>query len=280
MADSYLTLAADYDWLFDDDGLTGGDAINNPATARLLQATSRGSAVLDASCGTGLNAAVLARRGFDVWATDGSEAMIEQAAARFRREHLAIPVRHCLWADLPVTLAERFRLPAAGSAGMVSRMELHPLQTARLRLEPLTMETARAILAGDLSGLTAAGLAAADGWPHEDTADGLAGAVKAGYPPGWLITAGGVVIGDLGTHGPVDEAGRVEIGYGLAAPSRGQGYGSEAVLAVTDWLLRQPEVRQVQAHTLTDNMPSRRVLEKAGFRYLGLDEGEALYQRT
>ena len=28
------------------------------------------------------------------------------------------------------------------------------------------METARAILAGDLSGLTAAGLAAADGWPH------------------------------------------------------------------------------------------------------------------
>jgi SAM-dependent methyltransferase len=108
MADSYLTLAADYDWLFDDDGRTGGDAISSPATARLLQATSRGSAVLDASCGTGINAAVLARRGFDVWATDGSEAMIEQAAARFRREHLAIPVRRCLWADLPVTLAERF----------------------------------------------------------------------------------------------------------------------------------------------------------------------------
>jgi SAM-dependent methyltransferase len=108
MADSYLTLAADYDWLFDDDGLTGGDAINNPATAGLLQRTSRGSAVLDASCGTGLNAAVLARRGFDVWATDGSEAMIEQAAARFRREHLTIPVRRCLWADLPATLAERF----------------------------------------------------------------------------------------------------------------------------------------------------------------------------
>ena len=158
-------------------------------------------------------------------------------------------------------------------------MELHPLQTARLRLEPITMETARAILAGDLSWLTAAGLVAADGWPHEDTADGLAGAVKAGYPPGWLITAGGAVIGDCGTHGPVDEAGCIEIGYGLAAPSRGQGYGSEAVLAVTEWLLSQPEVHRVQAHTLTSNASSRRVLEKAGFRYLGLDEGEALYQR-
>ena len=102
MADSYLSLAADYDWLFDDDGLTSGDAISSPATARLLQRTGRGSAVLDASCGTGINAVVLARRGFDVWATDGSEAMIEEAAARFRREQLAIPLRRCLWADLPV----------------------------------------------------------------------------------------------------------------------------------------------------------------------------------
>ena len=158
-------------------------------------------------------------------------------------------------------------------------LRLAPLQTARLRLEPLTAETARAIVAGDLSWLTAAGLTAADGWPHEDTADGLAMAGKAGYPPGWLVTAGGAVIGDIGTHGPVDGAGRVEIGYGLAAPSRGQGYGSEAVAAVTDWLLSQPGVHQVRAHTLTSNAPSRRVLEKAGFTYVGLDEGEALYQR-
>jgi SAM-dependent methyltransferase len=108
MADSYLTFAADYDWLFDDDVLTDGGAINYPAAARLFQRASGGQAVLDASCGTGINAAVLARRGFDVWATDGSEAMITEAAARFRREQLAIPVRHCLWADLPRTLAERF----------------------------------------------------------------------------------------------------------------------------------------------------------------------------
>ena len=39
--------------------------------------------MLDASCGTGINAAVLARRGLNVWAADGSEAMIEEAAARF-----------------------------------------------------------------------------------------------------------------------------------------------------------------------------------------------------
>ena len=78
MADSYLTFAADYDWLFDDDVLTDGGAINYPAAARLFQRASAGQAVLDASCGTGINAAVLARRGFDVWGTDGSEAMISK----------------------------------------------------------------------------------------------------------------------------------------------------------------------------------------------------------
>jgi SAM-dependent methyltransferase len=108
MADIYATLAADYDWLFSDEVVAGGEAINQPATARLLRRTGPGRAVLDASCGTGINAAVLARRGFNVWATDGSEAMVEAAADRFRREQLTIPVARCLWADLPATLDERF----------------------------------------------------------------------------------------------------------------------------------------------------------------------------
>src|SRR5258707_924734 len=81
------------------------------------------------------------------------------------------------------------------------------------------------------SRLATTGRAAADGWPPEDPADGLAMAVKTGHPPGWLVAVGGTVIGDIGTPGPVDEAGRGEIGYGLAAPSRGRGYGSEAVAA-------------------------------------------------
>jgi RimJ/RimL family protein N-acetyltransferase len=89
--------------------------------------------------------------------------------------------------------------------------------------------------------------------------------------------AGDAVIGDCGTHGPVDQAGNVEIGYGPAAPSRGQGYGSEAVAAITAWLLARPEVRQIRACTLAGNAPSRRVLEKAGFTYAGIEDGEAIY---
>jgi SAM-dependent methyltransferase len=101
-------LAADYDWMFDDDALVNGRAINHPATARLLQRISRTSLVLDAACGTGVDAAVLARRGFAVWAADGSDGMAEAAAARFQRERLAIPVVCSTWADLPAATSERF----------------------------------------------------------------------------------------------------------------------------------------------------------------------------
>ena len=108
MAGAYENLAADYDWMYDDDALANGRAINHPATARLLQRIGRTSAVLDAACGTGVDAAVLARRGFTVWAADGSEAMAGGAAARFRREQLAIPVLRSTWADLPSATGERF----------------------------------------------------------------------------------------------------------------------------------------------------------------------------
>jgi glycine/sarcosine N-methyltransferase len=108
MTRAYETLAADYDWMYGDDALASGRAINLPATARLLQRIDRTSSVLDAACGTGVDAAVLARRGFTVWAADGSEAMAGAAAARFQRERLAIPVLSSRWADLPAAASERF----------------------------------------------------------------------------------------------------------------------------------------------------------------------------
>jgi ubiquinone/menaquinone biosynthesis C-methylase UbiE len=62
VTDCYRDLAADYDWLYDDDALAGGFAITRPAVADLLRRAGRGSAVLDAACGTGVDAAALATR--------------------------------------------------------------------------------------------------------------------------------------------------------------------------------------------------------------------------
>jgi SAM-dependent methyltransferase len=108
VADYYRDLAVDYDWLYDDDSLADGFAITRPVVADLLRRAGPGCAVLDAACGTGVDAVALARRGFQVRATDGSEAMVQAATARFRREGLAIAVRQCLWTDLPGTIDERF----------------------------------------------------------------------------------------------------------------------------------------------------------------------------
>jgi SAM-dependent methyltransferase len=131
VTDYYRDLAVDYDWLYDDDALADGFAITRPAVADALRRVGPGGAVLDAACGTGVDAAALARQGFHVRATDGSGAMVEAAAARFRREGLAIQVQQCLWADLPDTIDERFDVVlctgnalvhAAGQGAMVQAL--------------------------------------------------------------------------------------------------------------------------------------------------------------
>ena len=63
----------------------------------------------------------------------------------------------------------------------------------------------------------------------------------------------------------VQPGGSVEIGYGSAEESRGHGYATEAVDAVTAWALKQLGVCRVDAETEPENRASQRVLEKCGF---------------
>jgi SAM-dependent methyltransferase len=119
VADFYGGLAADYDLIFDDKVLASGYAVNAPAPARLFQRIDPASTVLDAACGTGIDAAALARRGFAVQATDASQAMIEVAAARFAAEGLNVPLQRCLWADLPSAISDRFDVVACTGNALV-----------------------------------------------------------------------------------------------------------------------------------------------------------------
>jgi RimJ/RimL family protein N-acetyltransferase len=138
--------------------------------------------------------------------------------------------------------------------------------TGRLRLQRLGMARARAILAGDLSGVDAA-----PGWPHADSLDGIA--LEAEHAASdeqtsflVVLVATGQVIGEAGWKGGPGADGETEIGYGLAAPSRGQGLGTELVALLTEWVLNQPGVTQVVASVLPGNAPSRRALERNGFQ--------------
>jgi ribosomal-protein-alanine N-acetyltransferase len=66
------------------------------------------------------------------------------------------------------------------------------------------------------------------------------------------------------------EGHKADVGYGLARPFWGQGYMTEAVWAVTGWVLAQPAIYRVWAVCDVDNLASARVLEKAGMQREGL----------
>jgi RimJ/RimL family protein N-acetyltransferase len=131
----------------------------------------------------------------------------------------------------------------------------------------VTAAVARAVVDG--AEIPLGPLTAAPGWPHTDTADALRPHAEHGnggeaYGT-FLVVVDGQVIGDCGWFGPPDDAGDVEIGYGLAASARGRGLGSEAVALLCAWVERQPGVRQVTAEVLAGNEPSRRLLTRLGF---------------
>ena len=71
----------------------------------------------------------------------------------------------------------------------------------------------------------------------------------------------GKQIGDIGFKGPVEHYS-VEIGYGIDAEYEGNGYATEAAKAMIDWAMYQENVYFVEAEVASDNMASRRVLEK------------------
>ena len=77
-------------------------------------------------------------------------------------------------------------------------------------------------------------------------------------------------IGQIGTTSPVDNAGAVEIGYGLNPSAHGQGYATEAVGALLAHLHGLEGVRTVGAATAMGNRASERVLETLGFVRTGL----------
>ena len=138
-------------------------------------------------------------------------------------------------------------------------------ESGRLRLERLGVDRARALLAGDYSGLDPA-----PGWPHEDSMDGIrieAEHARSDDETGFLavLVATGQVVGEAGWKGGPDGSGEVEIGYGLAGPQRGLGLGTELVALITGWAFAQPGVRQVVAEVLVGNVPSLRALERNGF---------------
>ncbi|MEW1748619.1 GNAT family N-acetyltransferase [Streptomyces angustmyceticus] len=156
------------------------------------------------------------------------------------------------------------------------------LTAGRVALRALPPATAARVADGE-----PAGFDWIDGGPPEATSGGAGIAVRAAaagdYRPGWGVfvltdAATGTALGSIGFHGPPDAEGFVEIGYDLSPSARGAGWATEAARLLAGWAAARPEVRTVCALTEPENLPSQRVLERAGFRFVGEREGLRAYE--
>jgi RimJ/RimL family protein N-acetyltransferase len=160
------------------------------------------------------------------------------------------------------------------------------IDAGTLVLQPVTRDVAATIRHGGT--LT---LEFEDGALHDRIGNAMDFAIRdresgaaAVLPTVWLAVrhADRRIAGDLCIHGPPDRDGSVEIGYSFAPSVRGQGIGSAAVGALVERLSSVESLRRITAVTGADNVPSRRLLERLGFKVTDQlpDSGEVGYALT
>ena len=178
----------------------------------------------------------------------------------------------------------------------------HPLRTPRLDLVATTVEhldaeldapeTLGARLAVGRSFVAASAPIVPSSWPpgvydrgamryfRERLIEG--GASAAGWYGWYVITRAepATLIAAAGYFGPPVE-GTVEIGYSVVPEHRSKGYAGELARALTEHALAMPDVTRVVAETHEQNVASRKVLERAGFRLVGAGRapGDQRYER-
>ncbi|HET7585652.1 MAG TPA: GNAT family N-acetyltransferase [Gemmatimonadaceae bacterium] len=152
------------------------------------------------------------------------------------------------------------------------------LQTERLLLRPFAPDDAPAVeaLCGafEVADTTLSiphpyppGMAAA--WIESHTA-----ARESGTGVSYAVTdrRTGELLGAVGVS-LVPEHARAELGYWIAVPQWGKGYGTEAARAVLGVAFDTLGVHRVQARHLTRNPASGRVMQKLGMRFEGILRG-------
>ncbi|MFD7405143.1 GNAT family N-acetyltransferase [Streptomyces sp. NPDC059866] len=153
--------------------------------------------------------------------------------------------------------------------------------------ERLTLEGVTPLAAADLAGGGDGGFEWVEGGPFEGTRE-AAGMTAKAYEAGvhrpefglfvLVRQEDGRAVGGMGFHGAPDEDGRTEIGYDLAESARGHGYATDALRALAAWALAREDVRSLFATVDRDNLPSQRVVERAGFLRVSEDGEQFAYE--
>lgn len=190
----------------------------------------------------------------------------------------ADPWRTLLWATGRGTLPGRAPVTAwQWCTSLVLRSE-------RLRLEGVTPAAA-----ADLAHGGTGGFSWLPGGPGEGTRD-AAGLVWGMYGLGRHDPKFGlfalvrreddVAVGGMGFHGPPDAEGRAEIGYDRVEGARGHGYATEALRTLSRWAPARADVRTLFARVERANLPSQKVVSRAGHVLAGGDGTVLVYERV
>lgn len=104
----YDAFSDDYHWLYSDSALSGKPALD--CNRDVLAEAGLKTRILDCSCGIGSFAIALAKLGYAVSGSDGSQGMIEQAILAVKHANVEIPLSCSSWQDLPARFTDRFDL--------------------------------------------------------------------------------------------------------------------------------------------------------------------------
>lgn len=178
----------------------------------------------------------------------------------------------------------RFRRPArahrTGARQLSGSTEPQAIATERLLLRPALPRHLQAELIGNAAFQEAIGATVPDNWPpdlYDHDAINWTLRMLASVPDMqrwamyYVLERGesDVVVGTVGYKGPPDDAGTVEIGYGILEQYRGRGYATEAARALIDQAFADARVRRVIAETYPHLTASIAVMQKSGLTFLG-----------
>lgn len=150
------------------------------------------------------------------------------------------------------------------------------IQTARLRLVPMSVIALDGLIAGDRT-LAESGDVVRFPEPFRpppetgDVLEFFRDVVAAGtaFPPFFIVRREDeTVLGAAGVN-PPDPQGVAIMGYGIYPEFERQGYASEAATALVDWASKAPGVQVVRATIEVGHIASERVAQKAGLEATG-----------
>lgn len=108
-------------------------------------------------------------------------------------------------------------------------------------------------------------------YSEEHAREFLASATNQSTESHYAIESDGEAIGGIGVRLKEDVERHVaELGYWLGEPFWGRGIMTEAVIAITEFAIREFLLHRIEAWVFEWNATSARVLEKAGFQLEGI----------